>query len=188
MKEKVLGQVVRDNTRRIENSIIFRSNPNCLKSKVVKEYISENFTTCKSLCNLQELYTAFKEKHPNVNIGFSRFYAQRPKQCALAGSKMTHSACVCSAHQNVVLLVNAMFSDLTYKDMIKLTLSCLKYSIRNYLRSLLYHRHPQEYFFNWNIMSSPYLEMLLISMIKLLFLSFLLIAMFDVASCNQWRL
>ena len=30
---------------------------------------------CKSLCNLQKLYTAFKEKHLNVNIGFSKFCA-----------------------------------------------------------------------------------------------------------------
>ena len=50
-----------------------------LKSKVVKEYINKNFATCKSLCNLQELYTAFKEKHLNVNIGFSKFCALRPR-------------------------------------------------------------------------------------------------------------
>ena len=31
----------------------------------------------KSLCNLQELYTAFKEKHPNVDISFSKFSAFR---------------------------------------------------------------------------------------------------------------
>ena len=68
-----------------------------------KDYVSvskvKNFATCKSLCNLQELYTAFKEKYPNVNIGFSKFCALRPKWCVLAGSKMTRSVCVCSAHQ-----------------------------------------------------------------------------------------
>ena len=32
---------------------------------------------------------------------------------------MTHSICVCSAHQNVVLLVDAMDWDLTYKGLIK---------------------------------------------------------------------
>ena len=32
---------------------------------------------------------------------------------------MTHSVCVCSAHQNVVLLVDAMDWDLTYKGLIK---------------------------------------------------------------------
>ena len=99
----------------------------CLKSKVVKEYINKNFATCKSLCNLQELCTAFKEKHANVNIGFSKFYALRLKCCVLAGSEMTHSVCVCSAHQNVVLQVDAVDWHLTYKDLIKLTLSCLKY-------------------------------------------------------------
>ena len=93
----------------------------------VKECINKNFATSKSLCNLQELYTAFKEKHANVNIGFSKPCALRPRWCALAGSKMTHSVCVCSAHQNVVLLVDAMDGDLTYKDLIKLTLSCPKY-------------------------------------------------------------
>ena len=49
----------------------------------------------QSFCNLQELYTAFKEKHPNVNIGFSKFCAMRPKWCVLAGSKMTQSVCLC---------------------------------------------------------------------------------------------
>ena len=34
---------------------------------------------------------------------------------------MTHSLCFCSAHQNVVLLVDAMDWDLTYKDLIKKT-------------------------------------------------------------------
>ena len=33
--------------------------------------------------------------------------------------KMTHSFWVCNAHQSVVLLVNAMEWDLTYKDLIK---------------------------------------------------------------------
>ena len=112
----------------------------------VKEYINKNFAAGKSLCNLQELYTAFKEKHPVVNIGFSNLCALRPKCCVLAGSKITHSVWVCSAHQNIVLLVDAMDWDLTYKDLIKLTLSCLRISIKTYLRSLLYHHHSQEFF------------------------------------------
>ena len=57
----------------------------------VKECINKNFATCNCLCNLQEFYTAFKEKHPNVNIGFSKFCALRPKWRVLAGLKMTHS-------------------------------------------------------------------------------------------------
>ena len=95
----------------------------CVKRKTmlvwVKEYINKNFATCKSLCNLQELYTAFKEKHQNVNIGFSKFCALRPKWCVLVGSKMTHSVCVWIAHQNFVLLVDAMDWELTYKDLVK---------------------------------------------------------------------
>ena len=53
----------------------------CLKSKVVKEHINKNFSIRKSLCNLQELKTDFKEKHSNVNIGLPRFCALRPKWC-----------------------------------------------------------------------------------------------------------
>ena len=63
----------------------------CLESKVVKENINKDFATCKSLCNLQEFYNAFKEKNPNVNIGFSKLCFLRPKWRVLAGSKMTHS-------------------------------------------------------------------------------------------------
>ena len=77
--------------------------------------------------NLQELYTAFKEKHPTVNIEFSKFCALRPKWCVLDGSKMTHFVCVCSADQNIVLLVDAMDWGLTYKDLIKLTFYCPEY-------------------------------------------------------------
>ena len=99
-----------------------------------KDYVSvskgvhkQNFATCKSFCYLQELYTTFKEKRPNVNIGFSKFCALRPKWCVLAGSNMTHSVRFCSAHQNDVLLVEAMDWDLTHKNLIKLNLSCLNY-------------------------------------------------------------
>ena len=95
----------------------------CLKRKTmlvrVKKHIIKNFATCKDLCNLQELYAAFKEMHPNLNIGFSKFCALRPKFCHLAGAKMTHYVCVCSTHQNFVFLVDEMDWDLTYKDLIK---------------------------------------------------------------------
>ena len=85
----------------------------------VKKYIITNFVTCKRLCNLQKSYTAFREKSPNINIGFSKFCALRPKQCALASSKMIYPVCVCSAHQIVVLLVHAMNWELTQKDVMK---------------------------------------------------------------------
>ena len=91
-----------------------------------KDYVSvskgvhrKNFATCKNLCNLQKLYTAFKEKHSNVNIAFSKFNTLRPKSCVLAGSKITHSVYGCCTHEKFVLLVDAMDLDLTFKDLIK---------------------------------------------------------------------
>ena len=95
----------------------------CLRRKTtlvwVKENINKNFATGKKFCNLQEWYTAFKEKHPNANILFSKFCVFRPKWCILAGSKITHSVCVSSGHKDVVLLVDAMDWGSTYKDLIK---------------------------------------------------------------------
>ena len=70
------------------------------------------------LCNQREMYAAFKEKYPNVKLGFSKFCTFRPKWCVLAGSSGTHSVCVCSIHQNAILLVDAIDWDITYKDLI----------------------------------------------------------------------
>ena len=99
-----------------------------------KDYVSKSKGVHKQkLCklqksfSLQELYTTFKQKHPNVNIGFAKICALKPKWYGRADLKMTHSVCVCSAHQNVALLVDAVDWDLTYKDLLKLTLPCLKY-------------------------------------------------------------
>ena len=102
----------------------------CLKRKTmlvwVKECINKNLATCRILarilqrfCNWQELYAAFKEKHANVNIGFSNICILRPKWCVLARSKITHCVCICRTYQNVMLLVDAVDWDLTYKDLIK---------------------------------------------------------------------
>ena len=74
---------------------------------------AEVFVICKNY------NTAFKEKHGNVNIGFSKFCSLRAKWCILAGSKITQSVCTCNANQNVVLLVDAMDWHLTYKDLVK---------------------------------------------------------------------
>ena len=58
------------------------------------------------LCNLNELYMEFKSRHQTVQIGFSKFCALRPKWCVSVGA--THSVCVCTHHQNSILLVNAI--------------------------------------------------------------------------------
>jgi hypothetical protein len=66
------------------------------------------------LCNLKEAYTNFKEKYPNLEVGFSKFSELRPKQCVLAGSSGTHSVCVCTTHQNMKLMfVGAKLDKLT---------------------------------------------------------------------------
>ena len=64
------------------------------------------------------MYVAFKEKYPNVKLGFSKFCTFRPKWCVLAGSSGTHSLCVCSIQQNAVPLVDAINWDIIYKNLI----------------------------------------------------------------------
>lgn len=74
------------------------------------------------LSNLKELYSAFKKEYPNINVGFSKFCTLRPKWCVLAGSSGTHSVCVCTIHQNVILLLYAAQINDTYKDIMKFLL------------------------------------------------------------------
>ena len=58
------------------------------------------------LSNLKEAYQLFKQMNPTQKIGFSKFAELRPKHCILAGASGTHSVCVCTMHQNVVLMMN----------------------------------------------------------------------------------
>ena len=59
------------------------------------------------LYGLREFYKAFKDKYPQVSLGFSKFCSLRPKWCILVGSAGTHSVCVCTNHQNILLMMNA---------------------------------------------------------------------------------
>ena len=59
------------------------------------------------LCNLKELYQAYKEKFPQHKIGLSKFCQLRPKWCVTVTSAGTHSVCVCTNHQNPKLMVDA---------------------------------------------------------------------------------
>ena len=70
------------------------------------------------LFTLKELYTALKEEHKNTKLGFSKFCALRPKWCISTGSSCTHKVCVCTIHQNVVLLLHAAESEEYYKNLI----------------------------------------------------------------------
>lgn len=88
-----------------------------------KDYVSVGKNTHMQkrllLCNLSELYSAFKEKNPGIKVGFSKFCSLRPKWCILTDAPGTHSVCVCAHHQNAVLLVSAVDWDFTYKDLMK---------------------------------------------------------------------
>ena len=46
------------------------------------------------LCNLKELYTALKDKHPDLKISFSKFASLRLKWCVTVGPRGTHSVSV----------------------------------------------------------------------------------------------
>ena len=88
-----------------------------------KDYVSISWNVHKQKqlfpCNLSELYSTFRDKYPNIKIRFSNFCTLRPKWCVLAGSSDTHSVCICSTHQNAVLLVDAIDWEYTYKDLLK---------------------------------------------------------------------
>ena len=88
-----------------------------------KDYMSTGWNMHKQkqsvLCNLSELCSAFRDIYPNIKIRFSNFCTLRPKWFVLAGSSGTHSVCVCSTHQNAVLLVDAIDCKCTYKDLMK---------------------------------------------------------------------
>ena len=68
------------------------------------------------LCNLKELFSSFREKFPEIKIGFSKFCSLRPKWCILPGAAGTHSVCVCTIHQNAKLIlspIGAKYRELT---------------------------------------------------------------------------
>ena len=60
------------------------------------------------LTNLSELYQLFKQRYPEVKVGFSKFAKLCPPYCVLAGASGTHSVCVCTIHQNVKLLFESI--------------------------------------------------------------------------------
>ena len=69
------------------------------------------------LCNLKETYQPFKEKLPQMKIGFSKFAELHPKECVLAGASGTHSVCVCTVYQNVKLMMtDSRIADITADD------------------------------------------------------------------------
>ena len=87
------------------------------------------------LMNLNEAFQLFKDKHPDVKLGLSKFCELRPKECVTVGARGTHSVCVCTHHQNLKLMISAFpFRDntlpdekITYHDLLK----CVVCSVEN---------------------------------------------------------
>lgn len=72
------------------------------------------------LMNLKEAHALFKEKYPNVKIGFSKFASVRPKECKTALDKRGMLAvCVCIYHQNTKLAADALLRNMSVSPDIK---------------------------------------------------------------------
>ena len=73
------------------------------------------------LCNLNELYAAYKAMYPENKIGLSKFCSLRPKWCVTVNSSGSHSVCVCSIHQNTKLIADSFSAIISerysYKDL-----------------------------------------------------------------------
>ena len=63
-----------------------------------KDYVSISRNVHKQkrlpLCNLNELYAAYKDKYPHNKIGLSKFCSQRPKWCITVSASGSHSVCM----------------------------------------------------------------------------------------------
>lgn len=109
---------------KIKNTIIefycSEENSRIMPGNKDKVSISRNMYEQKRLIlsTLKELYLSFKQNHPDLQVGFSSFASLRPKWCVLAGSAGTHSVCVCTIHQNVILMIKAGRFEENYHDLI----------------------------------------------------------------------
>ena len=57
------------------------------------------------LCNLKEAHKTFKDRFPEMKVGFSKFAKLHPKYSILAGQSKTHSICVSTMHQTIKLMI-----------------------------------------------------------------------------------
>ncbi|XP_047126478.1 uncharacterized protein LOC124807875 [Hydra vulgaris] len=116
-KGKVLHKEIEDSVK-----LFYDSSDLCRTMPGKKDYVSIQKNVHKQkkllLCNLKELYVLYKENNPEIQISYSKFASLRPKWCILPGASGTHSVCVCSYHQNAILLVDALNIELTYKDLL----------------------------------------------------------------------
>ena len=70
------------------------------------------------LCSLHELFVSFKEKTQMWKLDSPSFCTLCRKWCVIAGSPRAHLVCVCTTHQNNILLVEALNLEVTYKDLV----------------------------------------------------------------------
>lgn len=101
-----------------ENSRILPGKKDCVSVIVNGKKVQKQKRLV--LCNLKEIYLHFKNTHPNVKVGISKFCSLRPKWCKLAGSAGTHSVCVCIYHQNIKLMLQGANMNVDYKDLLSL--------------------------------------------------------------------
>ena len=124
----------------------------------------------KVLCNLQELSTALKKNTQMKILGSQSSVPWDPNSVFWLAHKWLTLFAFVVLTKILLMQWTGTWHKKTWSNYLCVACSI---SIKIYLWSFLYHHHSQQYFFNWNITSSPYLEILLISMIKLLFLIFL---------------
>lgn len=115
-----------------------------------KEYVSMKVEGKKKhvqkrllLLSLKELWVSFKKKHADYPISFSMFAKQRPKNCILPGHSGTHCVCVCTIHQNVKTMLDAIdLQNLTANEEIKLN------DYKDCLKTIVCEGATDECFFN----------------------------------------
>ncbi|XP_048845329.1 uncharacterized protein LOC125716737 isoform X3 [Brienomyrus brachyistius] len=76
------------------------------------------------LVNLKELYLEYTKRHPDDDVGISKFCELRPLWCRTVNASGMHSACVCQIHQNVKLMTAALPGSDTYKDILEKMVCC----------------------------------------------------------------
>lgn len=69
------------------------------------------------MMDMRELYASYKKINPDVKIGYSTFLKLKPKHIILPGASGTHAVCVCTKHENVKMMLDAI-------GIKKLTLNC----------------------------------------------------------------
>lgn len=60
------------------------------------------------LLDVRELYSSYKEAYPKNKVGFSTFCKLRPKNVILPGKSGTHAVCVCTKHENIKMMLEAI--------------------------------------------------------------------------------